>query len=176
MRSPRHSRANGLGTILSDKGRFEESEEHFRQALEIGARSDDAVYTPLVKMNYAGMHHERGLVLERTGMKAEAHAHYRAGIKLCEEASVGWGLEAFGRAYRDGMLGELYRELGETEKARLLFGEMLHYATEGANPHQQAEALDEPRQDLHGDRQARRGPGAPGARRWTWPRSPRCSG
>jgi diguanylate cyclase (GGDEF)-like protein len=132
---------NGLGTILSDKGRFEESEDHFRQALEIGARSNDAVYTPLVKMNYAGMHHERGLVLERAGMKPEAHAHYRAGIQLCEEASVGWGLEAFSRAYRDGMMGELYRELGEVETARLLFGEMLHYATEGANPHQQAEAL-----------------------------------
>ena len=132
---------NGLGTILSDKGRFDDSEEHFVRALEIGEKNNDAVYTPLVRMNYAGMHHERGLVLERAGMKAEAHAHYRAGIQLCEEASVGWGLEAFSRAYRDGMLGELYRELGEVEKAHLLFAEMLHYATEGSNPHQQAEAL-----------------------------------
>jgi tetratricopeptide (TPR) repeat protein len=54
---------NGLGTILSDKGRFEEAEEHFRQALEMGERNGDAIYTPLVKMNYAGLHHERGLVL-----------------------------------------------------------------------------------------------------------------
>lgn len=132
---------NGLGTILSDKGRFDDSEEHFVRALEIGERNEDSVYTPLVRMNYAGMHHERGLVLERAGMKAEARAHYRAGIQLCEEASVGWGLEAFGRAYRDGMLGELYRELGEVERARLLFAEVLRYATQGANPHQQAEAL-----------------------------------
>ena len=132
---------NGLGTILSDKGRFDDAEEHFVRALELGEQNADAVYLPLVRMNYAGMHHERGLVLERAGRKAEADVHYRAGIGLCEDASASWGLEAFGRAYRDGLLGELYRELGEADKARLLFVEMLHYATEGANPHQQAEAL-----------------------------------
>ncbi|HLX22808.1 MAG TPA: GGDEF domain-containing protein [Usitatibacter sp.] len=133
---------NSLGILLGDKGRFDDAERHYRLAMELGESSGDAIYTPRVKMNYAGLHLDLGRQLARQDKRDEATARYREGLRLCEELLVGPGLEStFNKAHCVGTLGELYRETGQVELALQLFNEMLAHGVELKNPHQQAEAL-----------------------------------
>ena len=133
---------NGLGIILADKGAFADAEVHYRHALEMGERNEDPIHVARVKMNYAGLHHQRGLQLDRDGRGAEARECYLEGVHLCESLLTGLGLEGpFNKAHCMGTLGELHRELGRPEVARGFFAEMLAHGTAMNNPHQQAEAL-----------------------------------
>ncbi|HUL95331.1 MAG TPA: diguanylate cyclase [Usitatibacter sp.] len=133
---------NSLGILLGDKGRYDESDEHYRLAMEIGARSNDAVYTARVKMNYASHLCDRGQDLERGGDKVAAHRQYLAGLRLCEQLAAGEGVDgAYNKAHWVGTLGELHRAIGDYERARECFEEMLAHGTQMSNPHQQADAL-----------------------------------
>jgi diguanylate cyclase (GGDEF)-like protein len=133
---------NALGIILCDKGAFEDSEAHYRGALEIGSQTEDANYVRRVKVNYAGLHHERGLLLARGGKTAQTHACFLEGIRLCEEVLSDAQFEgAYNKAHCVGTLGELYRDLGKPGIAQQFFAEMLAHGTAINNPHQQAEAL-----------------------------------
>jgi tetratricopeptide (TPR) repeat protein len=133
---------NALAVILADKGCFDESEAHYDYALEIGAASGDAAYAARIKMNYAGLFRQRGLAVERADENADATPLYRAGVRLCEEAlAASMTASAFAEAHCLCMLAELYRELGEKDKAAALFLRMHEQATKARNPHQQSEAL-----------------------------------
>ena len=133
---------NSLGILLGDKGRYEESDEHYRLAIEAGTRSDDAIYTARVKMNYASHLCERGVDLEQRGDTVAAHRQYLAGLRVCDEFTSGQGIDgAYNKAHCVGTMGELHLALGNFEQARSLFEEMLAHGTRMKNPHQQADAL-----------------------------------
>jgi diguanylate cyclase (GGDEF)-like protein len=133
---------NALGVILGDKGRYDESELHYRSALTLGARYGDVIYAARVKMNFAGLYLDRGRRIGHDGKPDEARQQYLEGLSLCEGLLGGPGLDsAFNKAHCSGMMGELRLALGQTLLARDLFAEMLAHGTAMKNPHQQAEAL-----------------------------------
>jgi len=135
---------NTLGAILSNKGKYEDAETHFEQAIVIATRAGDAFNLQRASVNRAGLHHKIGLALREGGQSEDARVYLVRGVAVCESirAESGGGTKALRDAAGcAGTLGELYASLGRKEDAALLFTEMLDHGMTMQNPHVQAEAL-----------------------------------
>ena len=133
---------NTLAVILADKGSFAESETHYQRGLELAEGIGDLFNTRRIKVNYAGLHHQRGLIAAGNGDAHSAAAFYKLGIALCDQVWSDATLQgAYDEAHCAGTLGELYREMGDGALAFDYFDKMLVCGERMNNPHIQADAL-----------------------------------
>ena len=134
---------NMLGMVLSGETDYGAAESHFALAGAAGTRMRSDFYLQRVGVNRASLCRRVGAALLAEGRQAEALARFQEGAAACEamRADAGAGAYPENAAGCAGVLGEICVQLGRTEEALALFGEMLRHGAAMKNPLIQAEAL-----------------------------------